>query len=86
MWAIGLLSLTHAMFIVAMFVGLTPAQLSSSTPIPHIVFGANFFGTAGTVTLIVMSILTYVTSFNSGLLNTSRFSYAMETNADCFDC
>ena len=77
LWAIGLLSVTYALFIVAMFVGLTPAQLASGTPIPHIVFGTNLFGMAGTISFIVMSILASVTSFNSGLLNTSRFSYAM---------
>jgi len=75
--AIGLLTVTYALFIVAMFVGLTPQQLASGTPIPHIVFGANLFGMAGTVCFIFMSILASVTSFNSGLLNTSRFSYAM---------
>jgi len=77
LWAIGLLSITYSLFIVAMFVGLTPAQLASGTPIPHIVFGTNLFGVAGTISFIVMSILASVTSFNSGLLNTSRFSYAM---------
>jgi amino acid transporter len=77
MWAIGLLSLTYALFIVAMYAGLTKEQLESGTPIPHIMFGTNLFGTAGTVTFIGMSILASVTSFNSGLLNTSRFSYAM---------
>lgn len=75
--AIGLLTLTYALFVVAMFVGLTPEQLASGAPIPHIVFGTNLFGTAGTVCFIIMSILASVTSFNSGLLNTSRFSYAM---------
>lgn len=77
LWAIGLLTLTYSLFITAMYTGLTPAQLASGTPIPHIVFGTNLFGVAGTVTFIAMSILASVTSFNSGLLNTSRFSYAM---------
>jgi amino acid transporter len=77
MWAIGLLSITYALFITAMYTGLTHEQLAGGTPIPHIVFGNNLFGTAGTVTFIGMSILASVTSFNSGLLNTSRFSYAM---------
>lgn len=75
--AIGLLTVTYSLFTVAMFIGLTPAQLAGGTPIPHIVFGANLFGTAGAACFIVMSILASVTSFNSGLLNTSRFSYAM---------
>lgn len=77
LWAIGLLTITYALFITAMFVGLTPAQLASGTQIPHIIFGTNLFGVAGTISFIVMSILASVTSFNSGLLNTSRFSYAM---------
>ncbi len=77
LWAIGLLSVTYSLFIIAMYVGLTPEQLASGTPIPHIVFGTNLFGVAGTITFIGMSILASVTSFNSGLLNTSRFSYAM---------
>lgn len=77
MWAIGLLSVTYALFVTAMYTGLTQEQLAGGTPIPHIVFGNNLFGTAGTVTFIGMSILASVTSFNSGLLNTSRFSYAM---------
>jgi amino acid transporter len=77
LWAIGLLTITYSLFVTAMFVGLTPAQLASGTQIPHIVFGTNLFGVAGTISFIVMSILASVTSFNSGLLNTSRFSYAM---------
>lgn len=77
LWAIGLLTVTYSLFIVAMYVGLTPAQLASGTPIPHIVFGTNLFGVTGAIFFIGMSILASVTSFNSGLLNTSRFSYAM---------
>ncbi len=75
--AIGLLSVTYSLFTVAMWVGLTPAQRASGTPIPHILFGRNLFGAWGTAAFVVMSILASVTSFNSGLLNTSRFAYAM---------
>jgi len=77
LWAIGLLSVTYALFIVAMYAGLTTEQLAGGTPIPHIVFGRNLFGPAGAAAFTGMSILASVTSFNSGLLNTSRFSYAM---------
>jgi amino acid transporter len=77
LWAIGLLSVTYSLFMVAMYVGLTPEQLASGTPIPHILLGTNLFGFAGTIAFMCMSILASVTSFNSGLLNTSRFSYAM---------
>jgi amino acid transporter len=75
--AIGLLSVTYSLFVVAMWTGLTPAQRASGTPIPHILFGRNLLGTSGALLFVLMSILASATSFNSGLLNTSRFSYAM---------
>jgi len=75
--AIGLLSVTYSLFTVAMWVGLTPEQRLSGTAIPHILFGQNMFGKTGLALFMIMSILASVTSFNSGLLNTSRFAYAM---------
>jgi amino acid transporter len=75
--AIVILSVTYCLFTVAMWVGLTPAQRLSGTPIPHILFGGNLFGKTGVFLFMLMSILASVTSFNSGLLNTSRFAYAM---------
>ena len=77
MIAIGLLSVTYALFIVAMHQGLTEAQLRSGTPIPHILFARNLLGSKGVALFVFMSILASVTSFNAGLLNTSRFTYAM---------
>ena len=81
LWAIGILTITYALFVVGMYVGLTAEQmkeqLSTDTPIPHILFGRNLFGPVGAFFFVLMSILASVTSFNSGLLNTSRFSYAM---------
>ena len=75
--AIGILSITYSLFVVAMWMGLTPAQRASGTPIPHILFGRNLFGVPGMLLFVLMSILASATSFNSGLLNTSRFAYAM---------
>ena len=75
--AIGLLSVAYSLFIVAMYTGLTEEQLMSGTPIPHILFAGNIFGKPGVIFFIFMSILASVTSFNAGLLNTSRFTYAM---------
>jgi amino acid transporter len=77
LYAIGILSITYSLFVVAMATGLTHDQLAGGSPIPHIIFGRNLLGGAGVVLFIIMSILASVTSFNSGLLNTSRFSYAM---------
>ena len=75
--AIGILSVTYSLFTVAMWTGLTPVQRASGTPIPHILFGRNLLGIPGMLLFVLMSILASVTSFNSGLLNTSRFAYAM---------
>ncbi|MEI6389072.1 MAG: APC family permease [Spirochaetota bacterium] len=76
-WAIGILTLAYSLFVVAMWTGLTPAQRASGTPIPHILFGQNLLGPAGVALFVLMSVLASATSFNSGLLNTSRFAYAM---------
>jgi amino acid transporter len=77
LYAVGLLSVTYSLFVVAMYSGLTQEQLKSGTTIPHILFARNIFGTTGGIMFILMSIIASVTSFNAGLLNTSRFTYAM---------
>jgi amino acid transporter len=77
MIAIGLLAVTYSLFVVAMYTGLTEEQLNRGTAIPHILFARNLFGTPGGVIFILMSIVASVTSFNSGLLNNSRYAYAM---------
>ena len=75
--AIGLLCVVYSLFSVAVWVGLTPEQRASGTPIPHILLGRNLFGTTGVLLFACLSVLASVTSFNAGLLNTSRFTYAM---------
>jgi len=75
--SIILLSITYSLFVTAMYSGLTEAQINSGTTIPHIVFAKNLFGTTGAAVFICMSILASFTSFNSGILNNSRFIYAM---------
>lgn len=77
LYAVGLLSVTYSLFVVAMYAGLSEEQIKSGTTIPHILFARNLFGNVGGFLFIVMSILASVTSFNAGLLNTSRFTYAM---------
>lgn len=75
--AITILSITYSLFVTAMYSGLTEAQINSHTTIPHILFARNLFGTVGAGVFICMSILASFTSFNSGILNNSRFIYAM---------
>lgn len=75
--AVLLLAVTYSLFVLAMYVGLTDQQRHSGTTIPHILFGRNLFGPTGGVIFIFMSLLASLTSFNSGILNFSRFGYAM---------
>ena len=75
--AIVTLSITYSLFVTAMYSGLTQAQINSGTTIPHILFAKNLFGPVGGAIFIGMSILASITSFNSGILNNSRFIYAM---------
>src|SRR5208283_3382003 len=74
---VGILSVVYSLFTVALWIGLTPQQRMSGTAIPHILLGRNLFGLPGVALLMFMSVLASVTSFNAGLLNTSRFTYAM---------
>jgi len=74
---VGILSVVYSLFTAALWIGLTPEQRMSGTPIPHILLGRNLFGLPGVILLMFMSVLASVTSFNAGLLNTSRFTYAM---------
>jgi amino acid transporter len=74
---VGILSILYSLFTVALWIGLTPEQRLSGTAIPHILLGRNLFGTPGVILLMFMSALASVTSFNAGVLNTSRFTYAM---------
>jgi len=74
---VGILSILYSLFTVALWIGLTPEQRLSGTAIPHILLGRNLFGMPGVILLMFMSALASVTSFNAGVLNTSRFTYAM---------
>ena len=74
---VGILCIVYSLFTVALWIGLTPEQRLSGTVIPHILLGRRLFGMPGVVLLMFMSVLASVTSFNAGLLNTSRFTYAM---------
>jgi amino acid transporter len=79
MLAVGLLCLTYSLFSVAMTSTVPKQLLASETEgaVPHIVFAREFLGNRWIILFIIASITASLTSFNAGLMTTSRFIYAM---------
>lgn len=73
--AVGLLSVTYAIFTVAMSSTVSSAVLAAS-PIPQLLFAEKLLGQAGLVWMVGLSLAATVTTFNAGLLSLSRFVYA----------
>lgn len=73
--AVGILSVTYALFTVAMSVSVDREALVSSA-IPHVLFAQNILGKTGLVWVIILSVAASITTFNAGLLSVSRFVYA----------
>ena len=75
MIAIGLLSVTYALFTVAM-TALVPKEALLQAAAPHMVFARTVAGAPGAVWMAVLSLAATVTTFNAGLISISRFMYA----------
>lgn len=82
MLALGLLTVTYALFSMAMTSVLSGEELDwvlkpEGLPIPHILYGKRLLGSFGLYLMIVMALLASLTSINAGLMTSSRFLYAM---------
>ncbi|MBU0544812.1 MAG: APC family permease [Proteobacteria bacterium] len=82
MLALGLLTVTYALFSMAMTSVLSKEELAwvlkpEGLPIPHILYGKRLLGGFGLYLMIVMALLASLTSINAGLMTSSRFLYAM---------
>ncbi len=82
MLALGLLTVTYALFSMAMTSVLSREELAwvlkpEGLPIPHILYGKRLLGSFGLYLMIVMALLASLTSINAGLMTSSRFLYAM---------
>lgn len=73
--AVGLLSITYALFTVAMTASV-PRELLVNSPTPHLVFAQTVFGGAGLAWMVGVSLASSITTFNAGLISVSRFIYA----------
>lgn len=75
-WALLLLTLTYALFHVALLTGVERSLLMGSST-PHLLLGQAVLGRVGLIGVGFLSALASATSFNAGLLTASRFLYAL---------
>lgn len=73
--AVGILSITYALFTTAM-TALVPRELLVNSPIPHLVFARTLLGDIGVPIMLVLTLAASITTFNAGLISISRFVYA----------
>ena len=75
MIALGILSVSYALFTVAM-TAVVPKEVLAASAAPHLVFARATLGDTGAVWMTVISLAASVTTFNAGLISVSRFMYA----------
>ncbi|ACV64340.1 amino acid permease-associated region [Desulfofarcimen acetoxidans DSM 771] len=73
--AIGLLSITYALFTLSMTVSVDKQVLQASS-VPQILFAKAVLGEPGFVWMTILSLVASITTFNAGLISVSRFMYA----------
>ncbi|MEW6273976.1 MAG: APC family permease [Bacillota bacterium] len=73
--AVGLLSITYALFTVAMTVSV-PKEILANSPVPQVIFAQSVLGKFGLAWVVILSLAASITTFNAGLLSVSRFVYA----------
>jgi amino acid transporter len=75
-WALLILTLTYALFHVALMT-VVPKESLAATPVPHLLLGEAVLGRGGLLLVGLISALASATSFNAGLMTASRFLYAL---------
>ncbi|WP_027364134.1 APC family permease [Desulfotruncus alcoholivorax] len=73
--AIGILSVTYALFTVAM-TATVPKDVLVNSPIPHLIFARTILGNSGVAIMVLITLAASITTFNAGLISVSRFVYA----------
>lgn len=73
--AVGILSVSYAIFTVAMSSTVSTTALAAS-PVPHMIFAEKLLGRFGLIWMVGISLAASVTTFNAGLLSLSRFAYS----------
>lgn len=75
MIALGILSVTYALFTVAM-TALVPKEILAASAAPHVIFARTALGEAGAAWMVALTLMASITTFNAGLISVSRFMYA----------
>lgn len=75
-WALLVLTVTYALFHLALVTGVDKGALAASAA-PHLLLGQAVLGRTGLYLVAALSALASATSFNAGLLTASRFLYAL---------
>ena len=73
--SIGILSVTYALFTVAM-TATVPKENLFNSPIPHLIFARTILGDSGVAIMVLITLAASITTFNAGLISISRFVYA----------
>jgi len=73
--AIGILSVTYALFTIAM-TATTPRETLAGSPIPHLIFARSILSDAGVTWMVAITLAASITTFNAGLISVSRFVYS----------
>lgn len=73
--AIGILSVTYAVFSVAMTTTVPRSSLMAAAA-PQLVFAREAMGPIGVVWMVIFSMVASIKTFNAGLISVSRFIYA----------
>ena len=75
MIAIGILSVSYAVFTVSM-TAMVPKEVLTQSAAPHMVFARTLLGAPGVAWMVILSLAATITTFNAGLISVSRFMYA----------
>ena len=75
MIALGLLSVSYALFTIAM-TATVPKEALAASPAPQMLFARTVLGDTGAAWMLAVSLAASVTTFNAGLISVSRFMYA----------
>ena len=67
--------------VVAVIVGVTPADELAHTETPILTAAAHFLGSAGTYIVAGMAVLALVSMANSGVIASARYPFAMARNS-----
>ncbi|SFF99292.1 Amino acid transporter [Desulfotomaculum arcticum] len=73
--AIGILSVTYALFTVAM-TATVPKDILVNSAIPQMIFARTLLGGSGAAIMVLITLAASITTFNAGLISISRFVYA----------